>query len=206
MNAIAVIGAAGRTGRLVVDEALARGHRVTAITRRPGGFAPAPGLTVATADPTLPSALNGLLDRHDVVISALGTAGRGPTTLYSDSAAAILTTMRPGGRLLVISSAGVSIPSDAGPVTGLFARLLHRIMHEVYTDMERMERRLAHSELVWTAVRPTRLTDAPAGHPQISVGAKRKVGPRTARADLAGYLLDAMDDPRTYRTSVAISS
>lgn len=70
-----------------------------------------------------------------MVISALGAAGRGPTTLYSDSAAAISTTMRPGGRLLVISSAGVSIPSDAGRLTGLFARLLHRIMREVYTDM-----------------------------------------------------------------------
>ncbi|MGW3278409.1 MULTISPECIES: NAD(P)-dependent oxidoreductase [Nocardia] len=207
MSTIAVLGATGRTGRMIVNEALARGHRVTAVVRRAGSLGPAAGLTVVTADPTRPGALNGLLDEHDVVISALGAAGRGPTTLYSDSAATIMTALRPRGRLLVLSSAGVGIPSDADLVSRLFARLLHRIMREVYTDMERMERQLAHSELTWTAVRPTRLTHDPAArHPRISVGAKAKVGPRTSRADLARYLLDAIDDPRTYRTPVAISS
>ncbi|MFE3229461.1 NAD(P)H-binding protein [Nocardia sp. NPDC059228] len=101
----------------------------------------------------------------------------------------------------------MSIPPDAGFVTRLLTRLLHRIMREVYTDMERMEQQLAHSRLRWTAVRPTRLTDDPAtGLGRISLGAKAKVGPRTSRADLANYLLDAIDDPRTHRVPVAISS
>ncbi|MGK5558735.1 NAD(P)H-binding protein, partial [Actinomadura kijaniata] len=35
MASIAVIGATGRTGRLVTERALAAGHHVTAIARRP---------------------------------------------------------------------------------------------------------------------------------------------------------------------------
>ncbi|MGW4350518.1 NAD(P)H-binding protein [Nocardia sp. NPDC004582] len=83
MAAIAVIGAAGRTGRVVVDRALARGHRVTAIVRRAGSFTPAPGSTVIVADPTLPGSLAGRFGEQDAVISTLGAAGRGPTTVYS---------------------------------------------------------------------------------------------------------------------------
>lgn len=32
---LTVLGAAGRTGRHVLEQAMARGHRVTAFTRRP---------------------------------------------------------------------------------------------------------------------------------------------------------------------------
>jgi len=62
MAALAIVGATGRTGRILVDQALARRHRVTAIVRRAGNLGPEPGLTTVTADPTIPGALTGLLD------------------------------------------------------------------------------------------------------------------------------------------------
>ncbi|MQY03332.1 NAD(P)-dependent oxidoreductase [Actinomadura macrotermitis] len=76
MSRIAVIGAAGRTGRLVAQQARAAGHHGTAITRQ-------------DADPRVPGSLRGLLDGHDAVVSALGAAGRGPTDVYSAGTAAI---------------------------------------------------------------------------------------------------------------------
>ncbi|MFE3756393.1 NAD(P)-dependent oxidoreductase [Nocardia tengchongensis] len=207
MASIAVLGATGRTGRVIVDHALARGHRVTVIVRRAGSFAPAPGSTVIVADPTVPGSLAGRLGEQDVVISALGAAGRGPTTVYSAGTAEIIAAMAPGGRLLVISSAGLSTPASAGPVTKVFAAALHQVMRHTYTDMAKMERLLADSDLCWTAVRPTRLTDAPASmNPRISLGATVTTGSRTSRTDLATYLLDAIDDPRSYHGAVALSS
>ncbi|MGC4992718.1 NAD(P)-dependent oxidoreductase [Nocardia salmonicida] len=207
MTTIAVVGATGRTGRAVVAEALARGNRVTAIVRTAGSLPPAPGLTVIVADPTVPGSLAGLLDEHHAVISALGARDHGPTTVYSAGATEIIAAMPPGGRLLVVSSAGLDIPSDAGPATRFLARALHRIMRYTYTDMARMEQLLAHSELRWTAIRPTRLTDGPAtSRPRILLGTNTKAGPRTSRADLASYLLDAIDDPRTHGTAMAVSS
>ncbi|MEQ4722034.1 NAD(P)H-binding protein [Nonomuraea sp. B19D2] len=208
MTSIAVIGAAGRTGRIIVEQALAAGHRVTAIARRPQALPAArPRLTLHTADAQIPGSLQGLLDDHDAVISALGATGRGPTTVYSAGTSEIVSALKPGARLLVLSSAGLGVPADAGPGTRLAARLLHHLMRHTYTDMTRMEDQLTASGLTWTAVRPTRLTDHPAtGHPRVSIGAAAKVGPQTSRADLAAFVLHAIDDPSTHRTAVAISS
>ncbi|MEV0350144.1 NAD(P)H-binding protein [Nonomuraea sp. NPDC050680] len=220
MSSIAVIGAAGRTGRLIVERSLAAGHRVTAIARRPQALRVAaiarrsqdlhmtgPGLTIRTADILAPGSLQGLLDDHDAVISALGATGRGPTAVYSTGTAEIVSALKPGARLIVISSAGLGVPTGAGPGTRLAARLLHHLMRHTYTDMARMEDLLSNSSLTWTAVRPTRLTDRPAtGHPRVSIGATAKVGNQTSRADLAAFALDAIDDPRTYRSAVAVSS
>ncbi|MGW5377810.1 NAD(P)-dependent oxidoreductase [Nocardia sp. NPDC003999] len=124
MAAIAVLGATGRTGRMVVDRALARGHRVTAIVRPATTAAPTLGSTVVTADPCAAGALTGLLDGYDAVISALGATGRGPATVYSAATAEIIAAMRPGGRLLVISSAALDVPADAGPGARVLAAVL----------------------------------------------------------------------------------
>ncbi|MFB7718025.1 NAD(P)-dependent oxidoreductase [Nocardia sp. NPDC056100] len=236
MATIAILGATGRTGRILVRQALTRGHDVTAVIRP--GSQPTSRPTVETrstmrpvhpaadassgvrsieqsafpaavativADPTDPAALTALRG-HDVVISALGATGRGPATIYSRSAEALITASAPGSRVLVISSAGIEVPASAGPGTRLAGRLLYRLMRGTYDDMARMEELLAASELRWTAVRPTRLVDGPAGTPRVSLGATAPVGSTTRRADLAMYLLDAIDDPHTYRLPVAVSS
>ncbi|WP_330183039.1 NAD(P)H-binding protein [Nocardia sp. NBC_01503] len=213
MAAIAILGANGRTGRILVRQGLIRGHRVTAVTRgsndlRSGDLpAHSAGLSTVVGDVTDPRSLTEVLHGHDAVISALGTTGRGPTTLYSASAAALVAALAPDTRLLVISSAGIEVPATAGAGTRLAGRLLHRIMRGTYDDMARMEAELAASELIWTAIRPSRLTDGPAtGTPRICLDASDPVGSRTRRADLADYLLNALDDPHTHRRPVAISS
>jgi hypothetical protein len=80
-------------------------------------------------------------------------------------------------------------------------------MRHPYADMARMEDLLAATGLAWTAVRPTGLTDRPAtGHPRVSVGATSPVGHRTARADLAAYIVSHLDDTLTFGRPVAVSS
>ncbi|WP_433247720.1 NAD(P)-dependent oxidoreductase [Streptosporangium sp. CA-135522] len=208
MASIAVVAATGRTGRIIVEQALAAGHAVTAIARRPQALGlDHPRLTPHAADVLRPGSLEGVLTGHDAVISALGATGRGPTTVYSAGTAAIVSAMAPVRRLIVLSSAGLAVPADAAAGARLFGRVLHRVMRHPYADMARMERLLAATDLYWTAVRPTGLNDGPAGgHPRVSIGAARTVGPRTSRADLAAYILGRIDDPATYRVPVAVSS
>ncbi|MFI6316216.1 NAD(P)-dependent oxidoreductase [Nonomuraea sp. NPDC050556] len=204
MATIAVIAATGRTGQNIVQQALDAGHTVTAIARRPLDLQH-PRLTHQSADVLTPGSLR--LTGYDAVISALGSTGRQPTTLYSAGTAAIIAAMPPAGRLIVLSSAGLAVPDKAGLATRLLGRLLYRLMRHPYDDMTRMEALLAASDLDWTAIRPTGLTDDPAtGKPRVSIGARQRVGHRTSRAELAAYILDHLDDPATYRTAVAISS
>ncbi|WP_409183739.1 NAD(P)H-binding protein [Amycolatopsis sp. VS8301801F10] len=108
---------------------------------------------------------------------------------------------------MAISSAGLATPPDAGPGARAVSRILRWVLRHPYADMARMEKLLAHSGLAWTAVRPSGLTDRPGtGRPRVSVGSAERLGPRTARADLAAYVVDRLADPRIFGRVVAISS
>ena len=65
---IVVIGATGNIGRSVVDEALRRGHTVTATTRDPAKVAPRTGMTVKAANTADVAAIADVLKGHDAAI------------------------------------------------------------------------------------------------------------------------------------------
>jgi putative NADH-flavin reductase len=67
-----VFGATGSVGSLIVDEALNRGHIVTAVSRDPSSIdASRSGLTAARGDLLDRESIAGLLDGHDIVISSV---------------------------------------------------------------------------------------------------------------------------------------
>ena len=90
---IAVIGAAGRTGRQVVRQALDRGHAVVAVARSPERLnLTGDRLTVAAADVHDGGALAATVLGTDAIITTFGAAvGRQPTDVYS----AGITNVRP---------------------------------------------------------------------------------------------------------------
>src|SRR5260370_1980454 len=84
MNLV-VLGATGGTGRLVVEQALAAGHTVTALVRSPEKLTLSnPNFRVIAGQATHPSAVSGALDGADAVIGALG--GNGSVILESAQA------------------------------------------------------------------------------------------------------------------------
>lgn len=73
---LVVLGASGRTGRLVVEQALAAGHLVTALVRSPEKLTLRhPKLRVVVGDATDSSALSRALEGAVAVISTLGSRG-----------------------------------------------------------------------------------------------------------------------------------
>ncbi|MGW0331192.1 NAD(P)-dependent oxidoreductase [Streptomyces sp. NPDC003011] len=193
---IAVFGANGPTGRLVVEQAGAEGHTVTAVTRRPGGFPPhGPWLRVVEADVRDPDAVDRAVAGRDAVISALGAPfGRRPVTVYSTGAAHIQRAMaRHGVRRLVAVTSTVLFGTPAPGETFLFRKVvepsLTRFMgRTVYEDMRRMEEIVGAGGLDWTVLRPGGLFDAPAVS-DYQVATARLPGRYTARADLARELV-----------------
>lgn len=98
---IALIGASGRVGRRLLEEALLRGHQVTAIARDPARFAEArAGVTWQQGDTTQPQALAEHLRGHDVVISST----RFSSTALDDLLAAVRASGV--GRLQIVGGAG----------------------------------------------------------------------------------------------------
>ncbi len=196
---VAVLGATGATGRHVVAAALRSGDEVVALTRTQGSFEPSRGLTelawpdVTDADP-LARAFRGI----DAVISAIGGAARGPTTVCTDAINAAVPAMIEAGasRLIVVSAHGVLESHDRS----LYSLLAWAGVRERLKDKETMEPLITSSELEWTIVRPPMLTNAPpAGN--YTVGEELSIRPwhTIGRADLAAFLIHEAEAGRFVR-------
>ncbi|MGA6226721.1 NAD(P)-dependent oxidoreductase [Streptomyces umbrinus] len=207
---IAVFGANGPTGRHLTDQALAAGHEVVAVTRRPGSLATRPGLTVAVADATDPVAVDAAIRGTDAVLSVLGARFSKETiSTYSASAAAITGAMDRHGikRLLAVSS---SIADPHWRPTGahffnhvldpLVNRRLGRTLHE---DMRRMEAAIRRTDLDWTFVRPSGLFEHPVVTDYHTAEASAD-GVFTARTDLASSMLRELEERRYVRTAMGV--
>jgi uncharacterized protein len=68
---IAIIGASGRAGSRILNEAVDREHAVTGIARNPEKIPSRPRVTVQAGDVDDPAGLAELLADHDAVISAV---------------------------------------------------------------------------------------------------------------------------------------
>ncbi len=100
MSKIAIIGATGRAGSQLLEEALRRGHSVIAIARNTDKLAVRPGVSVKQVDALDAEALQQAISGSDVVISAAHFA-----TL---PASAVIGPVKKAGvkRLLVVGGAG----------------------------------------------------------------------------------------------------
>jgi putative NADH-flavin reductase len=106
---IALIGASGFIGSAIRNEALARGHHVTALVTHPEKLDTHPALTAVKIDALATAALTGQLRGHDAVISAFsGHANADTFGYYMKGFASIVAATRDAAvpRLLVVGGAG----------------------------------------------------------------------------------------------------
>lgn len=205
-----VFGAAGRTGRHLIEQALAAGHEVTAVTRRPGLLQPRDGLAEAAADVTDTDAVDRAVAGSDAVLSSLGVPlSPKPITLYSRGTANIVAAMRRHrvGRLVTVST---SVLDPTWRPTGEFffntimdPLVNRRLGRTAHADMRRMEALVRDSGLQWTIARPSGLFD----HPTItrySVEEDVADGLFTARTDLAASMVAQLADNRFVERVMAV--
>ena len=194
---VVVIGATGRTGRLVVAELLRRGHEATALVRDPNKLDQglAGRVRVVTGDSRDPTVLATLIEGADAVISALGPTNKEPT-LHQDTAAALSTVMRTSGvhRFIGISGAGIDVPGDDKALRDkVISTLIRRLGGKVVADKPAEHRVWADTDLNWTLVRPPRLRDGPPTG-RIEHDAHRSTrSTAMTRGDLAVFLADVLD-------------
>jgi putative NADH-flavin reductase len=201
---VVVLGATGRSGRLVVDEAAGRGWDVRAAIR-PGTTAQRrPRVAPWPTDLEDPAAIDGLVSGADAVIAALGprSNSRDQVALFSGIARRLVESMerRRVGRLVVLSGAGVSTPTDRrGPgdrAMRVFARTAARW---VVAAKQAEKDVVATGDLAWTALRPPFVTDGPRTGRWTLAEAAPGVGARITRADVAAALLAQVTDERWVR-------
>ena len=106
---IALIGASGFVGSAILNEAVSRGHHVTAIVRDTSKLTPHPQVRAVAVDAQDPQALADVLKGHDRVISAYNPGWSAPDIhdQYLKGASAIVEAAKAAHSwLLVVGGAG----------------------------------------------------------------------------------------------------
>ncbi|GAA0937263.1 hypothetical protein GCM10009554_25400 [Kribbella koreensis] len=169
------------------------------MVRRAGSFDAATGLVEHVwSDLGDGGSLARALSGADAVISTLGGAAKGPTTVCTDAIRTTVPamTLAKVTRLVVLSAYGVLETHDRS----LFSLAVWAGVGDKMKDKESMEPLITGSMLDWTIVRPPMLKDAPAtGRYQVGENLPIRLWDSIGRADLAGFLLREVEDPRFVR-------
>ena len=186
---VTVFGASGRTGRLVVAEALARGAEVTAAVRDPAKASFDERVDVAVGDARDDDAVRAAIAGADAVASTLAIAeGTEPTTAMSDATRTIVEVMEDafaeGGSRRLVVTANSTVFSD-------------REIADPYRIVAEEHRRdvaiLRGSMLAWTVLAPKLLRDDPAaGAPEVVLDAAA-TGRSISRAALARLVVESVE-------------
>jgi putative NADH-flavin reductase len=209
---LAVFGANGPTGLQVVQQALATGYHVTAVTRKPDEYPlNSPHLNVVAADVTDPKSVEQALSGSQAVISTFGVPySQNAIAVYSQGIANITRAMTIHGikRLVCVSS--TTVATEEAPGESLFWRkilipfLRNTVGRTLYDDMQRMEEIVQSSSLDWTIVRPGGLFDTDEPTYDYEVAPRRLPGRFTSRADLAHALIEEATEPQHSRSILEV--
>ena len=204
---ITILGPTGPTGRQLVAQALARGHEVTAFARRPAGLPGHRGLITVPGSIADEAALDGAIAGRDAVLCALGgRPWRRNERVCSTAMRHAIASMQHHHvrRLVAISTFG------AGETRSRLGWLVRHLLFGVVlrsevADKEAMEALLENSGLDWTVVRVGLLHDGPprGAWRAADDGSIEGMG-RIARADVAAFMLDQVDDTSWLRRKPAL--
>lgn len=178
---IAIIGATGRVGTRLIDEALRRGHSVTAIARKASALPARANLTTRDADVADREALIAALAGNDLVVSTV--------RFLQASAAQIVGAVREAGvpRLLVVGGAG-SLYVAPGVQLVDTAEFPAIYKEEALAGRDFLNALRGEADLDWTFLSPSALFE-----PGQRTGQYR-VGEETLLADAAGKSWISMED------------
>ncbi|MET4117223.1 putative NADH-flavin reductase [Bradyrhizobium sp. JR1.5] len=191
---ILVLGATGATGRLIVNQAAARGYDVTVLMRSAGKASDITGAKLIVGDARDEAALREALKGRDAVVSALGTpvSPFREVTLLSTATRALVSAMKAEqvSRLVCITGMGAGDSAGHGGFVAdnvIFPLLLKK----VYADKNRQEAIVRDSGLDWVLVRPSILNNKPGrGSVRALTDLSGFHGGSIAREDVATFVLD----------------
>ncbi len=205
----ALLGATRGIGRIALERALERGHRVRALVR-PGSALDITheNLTVVRGDATNPADIARALEGADAVLSAVGTPARAKQPLRTLAARATLEAMERTGvrRLIAVSVYGVGetrahLPFFTRAV--VFPLFLRRVM----ADHETQDAAIRASGVDWTLLRPPYLTDGPMTGDYAADFGEQTGGLtwKISRADVAHHMLEALETGSYVRGAIGLS-
>lgn len=209
---IAVFGAGGNIGSRIVDEALRRGHFVTALVRNPVTYNPANklDLKVARADIVDSQEVETGAFDHDVVVSAYNNTHGAPASTIYEVVVPLLNGVRQANvkRLIIVGGAGSLevapgvqlVDTPEFPEAYKAAALAHREALKLYQKETGVE---------WTYISPAAEIAPGERTGMFRTGGTHLISDEQGRSfismeDYAVAVLDEIEEPRHVREQFTV--
>ena len=181
----------------MLEQAVTRGHQVTAQTRSATKLTGTQGVCIAVGAPTCEAFLRRHTAGHDAVVMCLGIDRPGKTTLFSETTKAVVDAMKAAGVRRLVAVTGVGAGDSRGHGGWLYNHIIYPLFtRNRYADKDRQETIIEQCDLDWTIVRPAPFAaSAGAGPLQVHTEIPEGLQLRSiTRAEVAGFILDSLED------------
>jgi putative NADH-flavin reductase len=209
MAHVLIIGASKGIGLETVRSALEAGHQVRALARSAANISLAqPQLQKVSGDALVRLDVEAALQGVDVVIQTLGVSFAelfGPVHLFSAATRVLVAAMAAQSVKRLICVTGFGAGDSRANISVLQRVPFHAVFGRAYADKSIQERLITDSSLDWTIVRPGVLTGgARTGRYKILDQPSQWRNGIIARADVADFLVQQIDNPANIRKAVVL--
>jgi putative NADH-flavin reductase len=214
---ILILGPTGRTGRLLVDEALKRGHKVSVVVSHEYRLKTDPKLlTVHEGTPLNKYTLSTAMKGCDAILSTLNISRtsdfpwaslRTGEEFLSLSMKNIIEAAAEQNIKRIIITTAWGVGETRKDIPFWFRFLIdHSNIRYPYLDHERQENMLIKSDMNYTIVRPAALTDSKENKPiKVSIDNSPKPSLTISRMNTASFMLDVLEQDLYHRQCPVIS-
>lgn len=199
MKKIALFGASGLTGQLVLQKLLASGYTIQALVRTPEKIQEKNlSLKVIKGDVLNKADVENTVKGCDVIISLFGHVKNSPEWLQTNGTINIAEAMKKNNiqKIISISGGGLPYPQKDEPkfADKLIRTIMKIVVPKILNDAIKHAEILKNSNLNWIIARAPRLNNNPAIGTYrvgwVGVNASTKI----SRADFADFILTQIED------------
>ena len=190
---LVILGATGKTGQILVQQAVQRGHIVTAVVRNPDKLTATPGVKIVQGNVTRAGELSKVFKDQDAVLSTLGN-NNAKLQLIERSSSAIIKAMQVTGlkRIVVeLSFAG----AESAQLSKVLSVMSNLGIGKMLVDQTKGVELFRRSKLDWTIAYAVILTNKPLTKEIRVLDSHEKIGMshKISRADVAHFMLDSVE-------------
>jgi putative NADH-flavin reductase len=214
---VLILGATGRTGKLILEESLNQGHEINCLVRKPEKIKEKhKRLNLFEGSPERTSELKNAMQGCEGIISVLNISRksdfpwsklRTPPTFLSDVMKNIVSLAENNAtkRLIVCSAWGVAETAKEIPFWFTWF-IKNSNIGVAYDDHEKQENILKKSNLKWTIVRPTGLTNFK-NEKKIIISYNNNPKPKLtiSRKNVAKFMINALSNDELIGRTPVIS-
>lgn len=206
---VIIFGATGTVGVEIVKQALKKGYEVTAFVRNPEKITNLnhANLTICKGDVLNLSEVENAVQNHDVVLCALGDGKAGKIRALGTRN--IIDAMNKTGLKRLICQSTLGMGESYGNLNFIWKHVMFgRLLKKAFHDHQLQEQYIGNSDLDYTIVRPSALTDGTItnGYKIGFGGEYKKLNLKISRADVADFMLRQLHTDGYLKKAVSISN